>query len=151
MNLVTVRCEHCGKEIQRFASQVMAHNYCSRECSKSFTRERMAAYNRTENRMNQKGGQTLEEREARSRKEKARQPASTAYPKHLGRHEHREVAEKLLGRPLLPGEVVHHINGNKTDNRPENLMVFKTQQEHVKYHAEHPDESGVLLGKKVMK
>jgi hypothetical protein len=56
------------------------------------------------------------------------------YAKRNGRHEHRVVAEKMIGRPLKPGEVVHHIDRNKRNNNPSNLMVLPSQRAHIKLH-----------------
>ena len=49
--------------------------------------------------------------------------------------EHILIMEAMLGRYLTKEEVVHHINEDKKDNRPENLMLFKNDNDHKKYHA----------------
>ena len=44
------------------------------------------------------------------------------------------VAEKKIGRPLRPSEKIHHINGNPSDNRPENLFICGDTKEHLEIH-----------------
>ncbi len=52
--------------------------------------------------------------------------------------EHRLIMEQHLGRYLLPTEVVHHIDENPSNNALDNLMLFASQREHIKYHSQHP-------------
>lgn len=49
-------------------------------------------------------------------------------------YEHRIVAEAKIGRRLLPGEVVHHIDGDKQNNLPSNLEVHASIADHLAEH-----------------
>ncbi len=52
---------------------------------------------------------------------------------NLWRQEHVVIAEMMIGRALEKDEVVHHRNGQKRDNRPDNLQVV-TKSEHAHIH-----------------
>jgi hypothetical protein len=44
---------------------------------------------------------------------------------------HRRVAEKLVGGSIFPGREVHHIDGDKTNNRPSNLTIVSKAKHRV--------------------
>lgn len=48
--------------------------------------------------------------------------------------EHILVVEEAMGKPLPDGAVVHHVNGDGTDNRNENLVVCQDQAYHLLLH-----------------
>lgn len=55
---------------------------------------------------------------------------------HGEKLEHRLVMEQKLGRPLLPSEVVHHIDENPSNNDPSNLELLASQSDHALLHGE---------------
>jgi hypothetical protein len=56
------------------------------------------------------------------------------YRKFFKQLEHRAVMEKILDRKLTEKEVVHHKDGNKSNNSPENLELYASNGDHLREH-----------------
>lgn len=56
----------------------------------------------------------------------------------FGMDEHRYIMQQHLGRKLKRNEYVHHINGDKRDNRLENLVVMSPQDHGTLHNLIHP-------------
>ena len=127
-------CEVCGKQFTRRACEVRKHTFCTRACARIWNRNRIAEYNRSENPMNTPTGWSQTMR-IESRMRSVKPCKKNTYPKASGRHEHRAIAEAILGRKLAANEVVHHKDGDKHNNQPDNLIVM-TRSEHSRLHAQ---------------
>lgn len=145
-----LKCDFCGKRMYKYPSQIHRHNFCSRKCLADFSsREKnpeayndLKDYGNISEHMKQLNAVMNPSRmdfptRAKLSVKRRGSGSGKSYAKSFGRHTHRMVAERMLGRKLKPGEVVHHIDGNKRNNAPENLMVFSSQSEHAKWHGLH--------------
>jgi len=56
---------------------------------------------------------------------------------------YRKLVETVIGRKLLPTEIVHHINGDHNDNRIDNLYVYNSKSKHTIHH--------IIVGKVAMR
>ena len=136
-------CEWCGTQFVAFPSTIREGKgrFCSYVCGRLAMRTRLwqtCAY----------CGVAFEAIPARNQRfcsppcfaeSRRRADDTTGYtwceaPDGRWRGKHRIIAEQVLGRVLRPGEVVHHVNRARADNRPENLRVFVSKGEHTRWH-----------------
>lgn len=97
-------CLHCGKELPS-----KKKDYCSGECRNADMKSESYKHN--------------EDRYISTK--------VTSFGRKV--RQHRAVMERVLGRKLRPDEHVHHKDGSKTNNSPENLEVLSAS-EHEKLH-----------------
>jgi hypothetical protein len=100
-----------------------------RRDSEVSTRARVIGVREAGRRWRSHGGQLASER---GRAVRCYNQRSSGLPQRV--MEHRAVAEEMLGRQLKPGEIVHHINCDKTNNDPGNLHVLPGRAEHALAH-----------------
>lgn len=133
--MIIVNCHVCTKEFKHYGKKQFKHYFCCNTCFKEWNSKRLSEYNKTENPVNKSltPEQRLKISESLKNTERSRNIKSTTYKKRLGKHIHRIVAEIKIGRELTKREIVHHIDGNKHNNSPDNLQIMN-RAEHARVH-----------------
>ena len=156
--MIPFKCENCGKDCERRKGTTNPHMFCSRDCywKSDFRANLMAETNRKRNpdaqmtrpcencgvpvtRYISSAGKQFCSRECHNKDRRRAQRRGGYVLVFVGRDEpgttksghmfeHRKVMQDLLGRALLPEENVHHKNGVRDDNRPENLELWTRSQ-----------------------
>jgi hypothetical protein len=142
MAKLKLTCPSCDRPFEKYASQITGRQtYCSLKCSAAAKKNGSwldcarcgsSFYRRF-------GEQDLDVRQLQfcsrpcymAHRDEHR---GDTYPRVGPDHLHRLVAERVLGRNLLLGEIVHHIDEDKANAAPSNLAVFPDQATHARCH-----------------
>ena len=128
----SIKCEYCGNEFYPRKGQKNRQKYCSPRCA-NLSRKTFLSI-----------PECLEE--ASRKLDKNIGYVRVYCPMHPKAntwgyvYEHRLIVEGILGRYLETWEHVHHCNGKRWDNRPENLEVLSAS-EHGKRTATDPKQA----------
>lgn len=111
--LYKYNCKHCGVYCEKVAVPSAEPRFCSHNCYGLNKRHPLIF----------KNGYRLVYKEGHPRADN-----------HGRVRYHLLVMEEKIGRPVLKTESVHHIDGNKLNNHPDNLEMFSSHREHLLHH-----------------
>lgn len=123
-----VTCDSCGESFRvRPYKLKQQHHFCSRSCQGQWRSQQtgeLAAH--------WKGGIKIE----RGGRVKLYRPEHPCADDRGYVWRHRLNAEESIGRLLCPEEVVHHLDGDVTNDDPANLQVLPDQATHARLHGQ---------------
>jgi hypothetical protein len=125
--IVQKLCEFCKKEFETYNNA----SYCSNSCMSKATAHKRKKFVDIPSCLNE-ASRKLDKKLGYVRVYVPMHPEANTWGYV---YEHRIVAEKIIGRRLDKDEIVHHKNGKRWDNRPENLEVM-SKSEHAKLHGQ---------------
>lgn len=115
-----IKCQYCGQEKKKYERE--GDKFCDRKCYMDWKKENP----------NKKAYKEKIFVSGYFYLYKPDHPNAIKRKRYIA--EHRWVLEQKIGRLLTKDEIAHHINGDREDNRPENLELL-TISEHNKHHA----------------
>jgi len=137
-----ITCIHCGKDFYCWPYQLKeGRKFCSQSCyyqwQKGQPKPKPANFSETMRKVNPPAGRKIKKRAKggyvyvfRPNHPNARQVS----PDFGYVSEHVVIMANHIKRPIIQGEVIHHINGVKDDNRIENLLLCGNSSKHNKIH-----------------
>lgn len=140
-----VKCAGCGKDVYRRMSLIKRSKFiaCSKSCASKIRMAGKKPWNigkKLHYDVWNKGIESPMSMEKHPSWRGGRTNTANGYiaireKRNSTKLEHRLVMEKHIGRRLKSHEVVHHIDHDRSNNDISNLMLFKNNSEHIKYHA----------------
>ena len=121
-----VPCSWCGELIYKAPSIQFARNFCCQVCRLCWLGQNNIEI------LNLPGHSAGHKAPHLSRLNQLRNPAGRLHRNDVNVHSsvYRPIMEAYLSRKLKSSEVVHHINGDRTDNHVENLQVMSRRKHH---------------------
>ncbi|MDL2317705.1 HNH endonuclease [Eubacteriales bacterium OttesenSCG-928-A19] len=123
---LTVPCHWCGAPTYKAPSRLTEQNFCSARCRNRWMGQMNIEVRNVPG--HTAGHKAPHLTDLNRRRNPLGRIGTNGKPASSKRY--RRIAEQMLGRPLAKDEEVHHLNGDRCDNRPENLAVLPRSQHH---------------------